>query len=164
MGGTTAKAGLIERGEPKMALNYEVGVAATPGAGLVRGGGYPLKTPVIDLVEIGAGGGSIAWVDSGGSLRVGPQSAGADPGPACYDDGGTEPTITDANLVLGRIDPNYFLGGEMKLSLDAARNAIAKRGAPGARVATSSRPPCYHRDRQREHAQGTEARIRGEGI
>ena len=124
MGGTTAKAGLVEKGEPKMAVNYEVGVAATPETGLVRGAGYPLKTPVIDLVEIGAGGGSIAWVDSGGSLRVGPRSAGADPGPACYPMGGAEPTITDANLVLGRIDPDYFLGGEMKLRPEAAVNAI----------------------------------------
>ncbi len=129
MGGTTAKAGLIEKGEPKMAINYEVGVAATPGGGLVRGGGYPLKTPVIDLVEIGAGGGSIAWVDSGGSLRVGPQSAGAVPGPACYGAGGTEPTVTDANVVLGRVDPEYFLGGEMKLNMEAAGEAIEKRCA-----------------------------------
>src|SRR5690606_5915418 len=89
-----------------------------------RGKGYPIRTPVIDLVEIGAGGGSIAWVDSGGSLRVGPQSAGADPGPACYGRGGEQPTITDANLVLGRLNPSYFLGGESTLDPGRARKAI----------------------------------------
>jgi len=125
MGGTTAKAGLIEHGRPKFAVNYEVGSAASSPD--VRGGagsGYPLKTPVIDLVEIGAGGGSIAWIDTGGSLRVGPRSAGADPGPACYVMGGTLPTVTDANVVLGRIDPHYFLGGEIELDKKAAEKAI----------------------------------------
>jgi N-methylhydantoinase A len=91
--------------------------------------GYPVRTPVVDLVEIGAGGGSIAWVDSGGLLRVGPQSAGADPGPVCYGRGGTEPTVTDANLVLGRLNPGYFLGGEIELDLDGAARAIEERCA-----------------------------------
>src|SRR5262249_56944943 len=86
--------------------------------------GYPIKPPVIALVEIGAGGGSIAWVDSGGVLRVGPRSAGADPGPACYGRGGKHPTVTDANLVLGRLNPDYFLGGEMVLDVEAAKCAI----------------------------------------
>jgi len=130
MGGTTAKAGLVERGRPKLAVNYEVGSAAmSPDARGRKGSGYPLNTPVIDLVEIGAGGGSIAWIDTGGSLRVGPRSAGADPGPACYRTGGTLPTVTDANLVLGRIDPDYFLGGEMKLDRTAAEQAIAEHCA-----------------------------------
>ncbi|MGB2814922.1 MAG: hydantoinase/oxoprolinase family protein [Dehalococcoidales bacterium] len=125
MGGTTAKAGLVERGRPKLAANYEVGSAAMPPDARGRkGSGYPLQTPVIDLVEIGAGGGSIAWIDTGGTLRVGPQSAGAEPGPACYTTGGTLPTVTDANVVLGRIDPDYFLGGEMKLDRNAAEKAI----------------------------------------
>ena len=84
---------------------------------------------MIDLVEIGAGGGSIAWIDSGGGLRVGPTSAGADPGPACYGRGGTEPTITDANLVLGRLNPDYFLGGELRLDVERARRAIEERCA-----------------------------------
>jgi len=88
-----------------------------------------VRTPVIDLVEIGAGGGSVAWVDSGGMLRVGPRSAGADPGPVCYGRGGTEPTVTDANLVLGRLNPTYFLGGELELDLEGARRAIADRCA-----------------------------------
>ena len=130
MGGTTAKAGLVERGRPKLAANYEVGSAAiSPDAHGRKGSGYPLNTPVIDLVEIGAGGGSIAWIDTGGALRVGPQSAGADPGPACYMAGGTLPTITDANVVLGRIDPDYFLGGEMKLDQKAAEKAIEEHCA-----------------------------------
>jgi len=88
-----------------------------------------VRTPVVDLVEIGAGGGSIAWVDSGGMLRVGPRSAGADPGPVCYGRGGTEPTVTDANLVLGRLNPAYFLGGEINLDLEGARRAIEERCA-----------------------------------
>ncbi|MDA1322115.1 MAG: hydantoinase/oxoprolinase family protein, partial [Proteobacteria bacterium] len=114
MGGTTAKTGLIENGTPHITKEYEVGTAARAERG-AKGAGYPIRTPVIDLVEIGAGGGSIAWVDAGGMLRVGPRSAGADPGPVCYGLGGTEPTITDANLVLHRLDPDHFLGGEMRL-------------------------------------------------
>jgi N-methylhydantoinase A len=129
MGGTTAKAGLILGGQPKVTKEYEVGAEARPGSGQSRGSGYPIRTPVIDLVEIGAGGGSIAWVDSGGVLRVGPQSSGADPGPICYRRGGQAPTITDANLVLGRINPHYFLGGEMNLDTEGAREGIRKRCA-----------------------------------
>ena len=125
MGGTTAKASLIRGGQPNITKDYNVGGSAMAGAGAFGGAsGYPIRTPVVDLVEIGAGGGSIAWVDSGGALRVGPHSAGADPGPVCYNLGGTEPTITDANLVLGRLDPNYFAGGDMSLNLDKAREAI----------------------------------------
>jgi N-methylhydantoinase A len=86
--------------------------------------GLPLKVPMIDIHTLGAGGGSIAWIDPGGALRVGPQSAGADPGPACYDSGGQLPTVTDANLVLGRLNPDYFIGGEIPLNLDAAHSAI----------------------------------------
>ncbi|MBX3013076.1 MAG: hydantoinase/oxoprolinase family protein [Caldilineaceae bacterium] len=129
MGGTTAKAGLIQNRMPKVTKEYEVGAAAGAGVGAQRGKGYPIRTPVIDLVEIGAGGGSIAWVDAGGILRVGPQSAGADPGPVCYGKGGTEPTVTDANLVLGRLNPAYFLGGEIQLDVAAARQAIQERCA-----------------------------------
>ena len=128
MGGTTAKTGLIEHGTPGITKEYEVGTAARAEHG-AKGAGYPIRTPVIDLVEIGAGGGSIAWVDSGGVLRVGPQSAGADPAPACYRRGGTEPTITDANLVLHRLDPDHFLGGEMRLDEKAAWQAIKENCA-----------------------------------
>ena len=134
MGGTTAKVGLIQDGAPTVTKEYEVGAAARTGVGSQRAAGYPIRTPVIDLVEIGAGGGSIAWVDSGGILRVGPQSAGADPGPVCYGQGGTEPTITDANLVLGRLQPDLFLGGRMQLDVDAARQAIKMKCAKPLRM------------------------------
>ena len=129
MGGTTAKVGLIQGGTPNVTKDYEVGTTAQTGVGATRGAGYPIRTPVIDLVEIGAGGGSIAWVDPGGILRVGPQSAGADPGPACYGQGGTQPTVTDANLVLGRLNPSYFLGGEIALDPTAAQRAIEQHCA-----------------------------------
>jgi N-methylhydantoinase A len=129
MGGTTAKAGLVQDGRPRVTKEYEVGTMAGTSSGGTRGRGYPIRTPVIDLIEIGAGGGSIAWVDSGGVLRVGPHSAGADPGPACYGKDGTEPTITDANLVLGRLNPDFFLGGEVPLDVDRAHRAIEERCA-----------------------------------
>jgi len=129
MGGTTAKMGLTQRGMPSVTKEYEVGSKASAGLGIGRGSGYPITTPVIDLVEIGSGGGSIAWVDSGGVLRVGPRSAGAEPGPACYGRGGAEPTVTDAHLVLGRLDPAYFLGGDMELDVEAATRAIHERCA-----------------------------------
>ena len=127
MGGTTAKVGLIQDGQPSVTKDYNVGGHAGAGIGGMSLSGYPVRTPVVDLVEIGAGGGSIAWVDSGGLLRVGPQSAGADPGPVCYRRGGTEPTVTDANVVLGRLNPNYFLGGEIGLDVEGAR--AGDRGA-----------------------------------
>ncbi len=119
MGGTTAKTNVVRDGEPQMAHGYHIGGYAT---------GHPMTLPVVDTVEVGAGGGSIARADAGG-LRVGPQSAGAEPGPACYGKGGTEPTVTDANVVLGRIDPHAFLGGEMTLDADAARAAVRARVA-----------------------------------
>jgi N-methylhydantoinase A len=122
MGGTTAKASLIRDAEPTMAPGYYVGGYAS---------GHPVMVPMIDVVEIGAGGGSIAWRDEIGALKVGPRSAGADPGPICYRGGGTEPTITDANVVLGRLDPNNFLGGTMKLDADGARRGVEdKIGTP----------------------------------
>jgi N-methylhydantoinase A len=129
MGGTTAKVGLIQGGKPSVTKDYQVGGHASAGIGGLSLSGYPVRTPVVDLVEIGAGGGSIAWVDSGGLLRVGPQSAGADPGPVCYRGGGVEPTVTDANVVLGRLNPDYFLGGEISLDVEGARHAIGERCA-----------------------------------
>src|SRR5467141_2645397 len=130
MGGTTAKASLIREGEPTMAPGYYVGGYAS---------GHPVMVPVIDVVEVGAGGGSIAWIDEIGALKVGPQSAGADPGPICYRGGGTEPTITDANLVLGRLDPDDFLGGQMALDAEAAaRGILAKIAGPLAMSMTAA--------------------------
>ncbi len=123
MGGTTAKAALLEQRQPFVTTEYEVGGIVSSGRRL-RGSGYPVKMPVVDLVEIGAGGGSVAWIDSGGGLRVGPQSVGSNPGPASYGKGGSKPTITDAYLALGILDPDFFLGGEMPIYLDLALRAI----------------------------------------
>lgn len=130
MGGTTAKAGLVLGGRPSVLPEFEAGSRMGTGATLVRGSGYPVLTPVVDLVEIGAGGGSVAWVDAGGLLRVGPRSAGADPGPACYGRGGAEPTVTDANLLLGRLSADNFLGGRLRLDVEAARAAVERVAAP----------------------------------
>jgi N-methylhydantoinase A len=124
IGGTTAKAALVTGGQPQIAEQFEVGAAAIANVTSPKGLGYPVLTPVISLVEIGAGGGSIAQVDPGGALSVGPQSAGAVPGPACYGQGGEFATLTDANVVLGRIDPDYFLGGQVKLDGSLSEKAI----------------------------------------
>ena len=119
VGGTTAKTSLVEGGEVRIKTDYRI--EANP-----YSAGYPIKIPVVDVVEIGAGGGSIAWIDSGGALRVGPVSAGADPGPACYSKGGKEPTLTDAHVLAGRINPDYFLGGEIKLNPQESSRAVGK--------------------------------------
>src|ERR1700674_2885961 len=111
MGGTTAKASIVEDGEVTRAAEYQVGGGIMHGSRLLTGAGYMLKVPAIDLAEVGAGGGSIGWIDAGGSLQVGPRSAGAFPGPLCYDLGGTEPTITAANVILGYINPSSLVGG-----------------------------------------------------
>jgi len=123
MGGTTAKASLIENGDVKTTSEYEVG-----GQGNVNrwmnGTGHPIRVPVVDLAEVSAGGGSIAWIDPGGALRVGPESAGAVPGPVCYGRGGNRPTVTDADVVLGYLNPAYLLGGRLAINRDAAVEAI----------------------------------------
>lgn len=124
MGGTTAKVCLIEGGEPRLTDEMEVGVGINIGQRLLGGGGYLVRSPTIDLAEIGAGGGSLAWIDKGGALRVGPQSAGANPGPACYGKGGLRPTVTDANVVLGFLNPCHLLDGDMPIDSGAARGAI----------------------------------------
>ncbi len=129
MGGTTAKASLIENGELTRATEYQVGAGIVLGSRLLSGAGYTLKVPAIDLAEVGAGGGSILWIDEGGALQVGPHSAGAAPGPVCYDQGGLEPTVTDANVVLGYINPAQLVGGAVKLDAGKARAAIADKVA-----------------------------------
>ncbi len=123
MGGTTAKLCLITGGRPSHTTEFEVAREHR----FKKGSGLILKVPAIDMIEIGAGGGSIAYVDPMGLMKVGPQSAGADPGPACYGLGGTEPTVSDADLVLGLLNPDYFLGGEMALDPDSAQKAIEDR-------------------------------------
>ena len=120
MGGTTAKTCLVEQGLPKMTDQYYIG-------GYQQG--YVMRLPVVDIIEVGAGGGSIAWIDEGGALKVGPKSAGSLPGPACYNLGGQEPTVTDANLVTGRLNAKRFLGGEFDLDYDKAYKAIEKKVA-----------------------------------
>jgi N-methylhydantoinase A len=126
MGGTTAKLCVIEGGEPLKTHEFEVDRVYR----FRKGSGLPVRIPVIDMIEIGAGGGSIARVDSMGLLKVGPDSSGADPGPVCYGQGGTCATVTDADLVLGYLDAKYFLGGKMRLDEDGARGALARLGQP----------------------------------
>jgi N-methylhydantoinase A len=125
MGGTTAKACVIDGGAPLVAREFEVARADR----FKKGSGLPIRVPVIEMIEIGAGGGSIARVDRMGLLKVGPDSAGADPGPACYNLGGRQPTVTDADLLLGYIDADFFLGGRMRLSRDAAERAVSEHVA-----------------------------------
>ncbi len=122
MGGTTAKSCLIEHGEPELTNDFEVARIYR----FKKGSGFPVTVPSVDLVEIGAGGGSIARVDELHLLKVGPESAGAEPGPASYARGGTQPTVTDADVLLGMLDPAFFLGGDMPLDVDAAEQAVAK--------------------------------------
>jgi N-methylhydantoinase A len=126
MGGTTAKACLIEGGEPLTSTDFEVARVYR----FKKGSGLPVKTSVIEMIEIGAGGGSIARVGPLGLPKIGPQSAGADPGPACYGRGGVEPTVTDADLLLGYLDPGFFLGGRMSLDYGAAEKAMKKISDP----------------------------------
>jgi N-methylhydantoinase A len=117
IGGTTAKTSLVENYTPRVTTEYRIEQRRDYA-------GYPILSPTIDIVEIGAGGGSIAWIDKAGAMRVGPVSAGSDPGPACYPKGGDQPTVTDANVVAGRINPDYFLGSEIPLNVNKARIAI----------------------------------------
>jgi N-methylhydantoinase A len=116
MGGTSLDICLIERGQPKYTTESQIG-------------GYPIKLPMIDINTIGSGGGSIAWIDGGGALRVGPESAGAVPGPVCYCMGGTEPTVTDANVVLGRLNPRFLLAGDFQIDVEKARQVIEEKVA-----------------------------------
>jgi N-methylhydantoinase A len=125
MGGTTAKICVIDGGQPMVSTEFEVARVYR----FKKGSGLPVKVPVIEMIEIGAGGGSIARIDQLGLLKVGPESAGADPGPACYGLGGHEPTVTDADLVLGYLDPDYFLGGRMRLDRAKAEAAIRRQAA-----------------------------------
>jgi N-methylhydantoinase A len=127
MGGTTAKASLVENGEVTRSMEYQVGGGIMIGSRLLTGAGYLLKVPAIDLAEVGAGGGSIVWIDTGGSMQIGPESAGAVPGPLCYDAGGTEPTVTDAAVILGYINPDYLVGGELRLNAEKSRTVFAER-------------------------------------
>jgi N-methylhydantoinase A len=129
MGGTTAKASLVEDGAISRATEYQVGGGIMHGSRLLTGAGYLLRVPAIDLAEVGAGGGSIVWRDAGGALQVGPRSAGASPGPLCYDLGGSEPTVTDANVILGYLNPAALAGGAVKLNAAHAHEVFQERVA-----------------------------------
>lgn len=127
MGGTTAKAAMIEAGEPAHTTEYEVGAGINLSSKLVKGGGHAVKMPFIDVSEIGAGGGSIVRLDDGGLMRVGPDSAGSWPGPACYGNGGQDPTFTDAAVLLGYLNPHYIAGGAVRLDAELSAAALSKR-------------------------------------
>lgn len=126
MGGTTAKAGSVIRGLAEVISEYEVGGTIHRGR-VVRGSGYPVRFPFIDLAECSSGGGTIAWVDKSNALHIGPTSVGAEPGPVCYGKGNIEPTITDANLMLGRLNPIHLLGGAMTIYKDLALEALRRK-------------------------------------
>ena len=146
IGGTTAKTSAVRGGRVTIETLHHI--ERTP-----TSAGYPIQAPVVEIVEIGAGGGSIAWVDEAGGLHVGPRSAGAEPGPACYGRGGEEPTLTDANLVAGRLDPEYFLGGAMPLDIDAAHRSLARLGERmGVDAATAARGVLRYVIAQMSHA------------
>jgi N-methylhydantoinase A len=125
MGGTTAKASLIEHGEPFVSTDYEVGGGMNVARGLGSGAGYPVRAPSIDIAEVGAGGGSVISTDAAGALHVGPTSAGSRPGPACYGNGGERPTLTDANVVLGYLSPEALAGGRVAIHADLAHKALS---------------------------------------
>ena len=137
MGGTTAKVCLIDQGEPQYARTFEVARAYR----FMKGSGLPLRIPVVEMVEIGAGGGSIAGIDAMRRIQVGPESAGSEPGPACYDRGGLSPTVTDADMVLGAIDPARFAGGSIKL--DPAKSAAAMDAVIGVRLGFTAEQAAY---------------------
>ena len=149
MGGTTAKICLIDDGRPQSARTFEVARVGR----FKKGSGLPLRIPVIEMVEIGAGGGSLAHVDALGRIAVGPESAGADPGPACYGRGGEKPAVTDANLLLGRYDAARFAGGSLHLNEEAARDAMARE--VGSRLGSRTGDGRARRDRNggREHGE-----------
>jgi len=130
MGGTTAKASLIEDGAISRGREYEVGGSMSAGSRLIRGAGELLRIPTIDIAEVGAGGGSIAWLDPAGGLQVGPHSAGADPGPACYGRGGVEPTVTDANVLLGYMPAGEVADGQVTISAELAEQAVRRVAEP----------------------------------
>jgi N-methylhydantoinase A len=127
MGGTTAKASMVEDGEVARAHEYAVGAGIMTGSRLLTGAGYTLKVPAIDLAEVGAGGGSHVFIDAGGALQAGPESAGASPGPVCYDMGGEIPTITDANVLLGYLNPAHLVGGALRLNAAKARAMFERK-------------------------------------
>src|SRR6185295_3220113 len=129
MGGTTAKACIVQGDQLVLAPDTEVGGSASLGSRMIKGAGFIVQVPTIDIAEVGAGGGSIAAIDAAGGVLVGPRSAGAEPGPVCFDRGGTQPSVTDANLVLGYLNPESLVGGVLKLNYAKAEAVIATLGS-----------------------------------
>src|SRR6516225_2965906 len=158
MGGTTAKASLIADGEIAVTAEYEVGGAGAAKRWLT-GTGHPIRVPVIDLAEVSGGGGSIAWVDPGGALKVGPRSAGAEPGPAAYGRGGNEPTVSDADVVLGYLDREALLGGALRIDLAGAQTAIRERGGRSAGTGGDRGRRGDRRNRQQQYGRGAAHRL-----
>ena len=158
MGGTTAKASVIANGEVSVTAEYEVGGSGHANRWM-HGTGHPIRVPVIDLAEVSAGGGSIAWVDPGGALKVGPHSAGAAPGPACYGAGGTLPTVTDADVVLGYLDREALLGGALRIDLAAAERAIESDDRAAARPDGAGGGRAHRRGGQQQHGAGAAHRL-----
>ncbi len=152
MGGTSADIAVVRDGEPQLTRSFDLEW------------GMPIRFPSIDVVSIGAGGGSIAWLDPAGYPRSGPQSAGADPGPACYGKGGTEPTNTDAQLVLGRVSNDLFLEGRMELDVERSADALRAQDRRAARPQPRGRRRGRAQDRERQHGQGDPPRDRGERV
>ena len=130
MGGTTAKAGTVVDGDPDITREFEA-AGRTHSGRSIRGSGYAVRGSFIDIAEVSAGGGTVAWLDEAGQLQVGPESAGSDPGPACYGRGGKEPTVTDANVATGRLNPRHLLGGEMPIDVRLATRSLRKLSAGG---------------------------------
>ena len=153
MGGTTAKLGAVDGGEPAITPTFEVDQVRYR-----KGSGLPINVPAVELLEIGAGGGSIAHTDMG-LIKVGPESAGADPGPVCYGRGGEKPTVTDANVVLGYINPDYFNGGAMRLDAQAAADAVAAPHRRSARARRGRSGLGHPHARQRQHGAGHAHRL-----
>ena len=158
MGGTTAKASVIANGEVAVTAEYEVGGSGHANRWM-HGTGHPIRVPVIDLAEVSAGGGSIAWVDPGGALKVGPHSAGAAPGPACYGAGGTLPTVTDADVVLGYLDREALLGGALRIDLAAAERAIDTAIARPLGLTVPRGRGAHRRSGQQQHGAGAAHRL-----
>ena len=142
---------MVEDGEVTRAQEYAVGAGIMIGSRLLTGAGYTLKVPAIDLAEVGAGGGSHVWIDAGGALQVGPESAGASPGPVCYDKGGKVPTVTDANVLLGYINPGHLVGGALKLNAEKARARVRGEDRHAARHDGRARGLRRASDRRLQH-------------
>ena len=159
MGGTTAKASMIENRSIQVTSEFEVGTHLSASGINLAGGGYAMKVPVIDISEVGAGGGSVIWIDQGGSLQVGPRSAGSVPGPACYGLGGTEATVTDANVILGYLNPSHLAGGSLPLDAALSTKTVDAQVAQPLRLSLQEAALAAHVSRQRPDGRRHQSRF-----